>query len=146
MSLKRPLILLVLVGAGVAAYFYFNRPPTSLVLTGIVTTHDVVVSPQIGGKLDKLAVVEGDKVTRGQLVALIAPDELRAESAFASRNVEGLSSQVQEAQAALRLQEKQTIEQINQAESMLAASEAQLKASQADLEKERLNFERTDSL
>ena len=146
MALKRALILLVLIGGGVAAYWYLNRPPTALVLTGIVTTHDVVVSPQIGGKLEKLHVAEGDKVTRGQLIAVIAPDELRAESAYAMRNVEGMGSQVQEAEAALRLQEKQTIEQISQAESLLAASEAQLKASQADLEKERLNFERTESL
>ena len=72
--IRRVLVLLVLVGGGVAAFLYFNRAPTSLVLTGIVTTHDVVVSPQIGGKLEKLTVVEGDKVTRGQLIAVIAPD------------------------------------------------------------------------
>src|SRR6185295_5145438 len=123
---KRAIVLLVIIGAGVAAYLYFNRAPTSLVLTGIVTTHDVVVSPQIGGKLDKLAVVEGDHVTRGQLIAVIAPEELRAESTYASRNVEGLSSQVREAQAALRLQERQTEEQIKQAESQEAASVAAL--------------------
>src|SRR5262245_54122102 len=106
MAAKRALVLLVLIGGGVAAYWYLNRPPTSIVLTGIVTTHDVVVSPQIGGRLDKLHVVEGDKVARGQLIGVIAPDELRAESTYAMRNVEGLSSQVQEAQAALRYQEK----------------------------------------
>jgi HlyD family secretion protein len=143
---KRAIIILLLIGGGYGAYYYANRPPTSLVLTGIVTTHDVVVSPQIGGKLEKLMVAEGDTVTRGQLVAVIAPDELRAESTYAKSNVEGLGSQVREAQAALRFQERQTTEQIRQAESLVAGSEAQLAASLADLEKERLNFERTQSL
>jgi len=144
--IKRLVVLLVVIGVSVGAYLYFNRPPTSLVLTGIVTTHDVVVSPQIGGKLEKLNVAEGDSVKRGQLVAVIAPDELRAESTAAMRNVEGLSSQVQEAQAALRYQEKATTEQIRQAESNLAAAEAQLKVSLADLEQAKLNYERTESL
>src|SRR5580765_9017133 len=103
---KRLLVLVVLIGAGVGAYLYFNRAPTALVLTGIVTTHDVVVSPQIGGKLAQLSVAEGDTVKRGQLIAVIAPDERRAESTAALRNVEGLSAQVQEAEAALRYQEK----------------------------------------
>ena len=43
-----PLILLLVVAAG--AYYYWYTRPVPLVLTGIVTTNDVVVSPQIGGK------------------------------------------------------------------------------------------------
>ena len=143
---KRLIVLLLVIGAGTGAYTYFNRPPTSLVLTGIVTTHDVVVSPQIGGKIESLLVKEGDAVVRGQLLAVIAPDELRAESSYASANAQGLSSQVQEAEAALRYQERQTTEQILQAESTMAAIEAQQAAAVADLEKERMNFERTRNL
>jgi multidrug resistance efflux pump len=143
---KKALLPLVLLAAAVGLYYYMNRPPTSLVLTGIVTTHDVVVSPQIGGKIEKLSVNEGDAVKRGQLIAVIAPEELRAESSAATHNVEGLSSQVRESQAALRYQERQTVEQIRQAESTLAVAEAQLTAAQADLEKERLNYQRTQNL
>ena len=45
--IARPLLLLVIVGAA-GAYWYSQRPPAELMLTGIVTTHEVVVSPQIG--------------------------------------------------------------------------------------------------
>src|SRR5690242_10930181 len=102
--LKRLLVLLILAGGGGAAYWYLNRPPTSLVLTGIVTTNDVVVGPQIGGRLDQLLVAEGDGVKHGQLLGRIAPGELQAESSFASANVAGLTSQIREAEAALRYQ------------------------------------------
>ena len=78
--------------------------PAALVLTGIVTTDDVIVSPQIGGQIEQLLVKEGDAVKKGQLVAVIVPDELRAETAYYTHNVAGLSSQVQESEAALRFQ------------------------------------------
>ena len=51
----RPLLLLALV-AGAGYYWYTRRDPGDIVLTGIVTTHEVVVSPQIAGRIDKLLV------------------------------------------------------------------------------------------
>jgi HlyD family secretion protein len=144
--MKKLVVLLLVVGVAGGAYFYLNRPSSELVLTGVVTTNDVVVGPQIAGRLEQLLVTEGDVVTRGQLLAVIAPDELRAESAYATHNVEGLTSQVQEAQAAVRYEQLQTTEQIRQAESNLASSEAEQAAATADLESARLNFERTQNL
>src|SRR5471032_351258 len=105
---KPLLILLVLAGLGYGAYYYLNRPPTELVLTGIVTTNDVVVSPQIAGQIRELKVVEGDIVKKDQLVASITPDELRADSAYYAYTSEGFGSQVRESEADLRFQERQT--------------------------------------
>src|SRR5262245_1718671 len=62
--IRRLLILVVLLGSGAALYAYFNRPPSSLTLTGIVTTNDVIVSPQIAGQLAQLFVKEGDQVRK----------------------------------------------------------------------------------
>jgi len=140
------LVLLVVVAVGAGAYFYLHRAPAALVLTGIVTTDDVIVSPQIGGQIEQLLVKEGDAVKKAQLVAVIVPDELRAETAYYTHNVAGLSSQVQESEAALRFQERQTADQILQAESNLASSEAQVVAAAADLENARLVYSRTENL
>jgi HlyD family secretion protein len=140
------LVLLVVVAAGAGAYFYLHRAPAALVLTGIVTTDDVIVSPQIGGQIEQLLVKEGDAVKKAQLVAVIVPDELRADTAYYTHNVAGLSSQVQESEAALRFQERQTADQILQAESNLASSEAQVVAAAADLENARLVYSRTENL
>ena len=147
MKRLRPLLVLTIVlGAGYAAYAYLTRPPTSLVLTGIVTTNDVIVSPQIAGQIGRLMVKEGDQVKKDQLVAVITPDELKADTAYFAQNVEGLSSQVQESEAALRFQQRQLSDQIAQAESTLASTEAQAKAATADLENARLTFTRTQNL
>jgi HlyD family secretion protein len=140
------LLLLLVLAAGLGMYFYLRRAPAALVLTGIVTTNDVIVSPQIGGQIRQLLVKEGDVVKKDQLIAVIAPDELRAETAYYTHNVAGLSSQVQESEAALRYQQLQTADQIRQAESTLAASEAQVDAAAADLENARLIYSRTQNL
>jgi HlyD family secretion protein len=142
----RVLLPVVAVAGAAAAYYWWSREPSDLVLTGIVTTHDVVVGPQIGGRIESLSVAEGDAVKRGQIVAEIAPDELKAESSYALQNAEGLSSQVRQAEAALRHEQLQTTEQIRQAESTLAAIEAQQAAAMADLERARLDFTRTQNL
>ncbi len=140
------LILLVLGAGGYAAFRYANRRPTSLTLTGIVTTNDVIVSPQIAGQIRQLLVDEGDVVKKDQLVAVITPDELRADIAYYQHSAEGLGSQVKESEAALRYQQRQTIDQIHQAEATLAAAQAQQAAAVADLENARLVFERTRDL
>jgi HlyD family secretion protein len=140
------LVLLVVVAAAAGGYFYVHRATAALVLTGIVTTDDVIVSPQIGGQIEQLLVKEGDPVKKTQLVAVIVPDELRADTAYYTHNVAGLSSQVQESEAALRFQERQTTDQILQAESNLASSEAQVVAAAADLENARLVHSRTENL
>jgi len=147
MKRLRPLIvLLVLAGAGVGAYYYLGRPPSELVLTGIVTTNDLIVSPQIGGRISDLKVTEGSVVTKDQLVAVITPDELRADTAYYAHSAEGMTSQVRESEAALRLQQRQTIDQITQAEANLAAAQAQQMAAVADLENAKLELDRSRSL
>jgi HlyD family secretion protein len=138
------LVLAVLGGAGY--YWYTHRGPSQIVLTGIVTTHEVVVSPQIAGRLDKLLVNEGDTVKADQLVAVLAPDELRAESAFYTHTAEGAGSQVAESEAALRLEERQMGDQIAQAEATLAAAESQRAAADAELENARVNLDRAQRM
>jgi multidrug efflux pump subunit AcrA (membrane-fusion protein) len=72
-KLLLPIVVLLLVAGGVA-YVRWSQP-TALVLTGIVTTNDVIVSPQISGQISKLLVNDGDQVKRDQLIAVITPDE-----------------------------------------------------------------------
>ena len=136
MTRRRIAIALVLVGVLVAGgvYYIIASRPLMLVLTGIVTTNDVVVSPQIGGQIRRLLVKEGDTVHEEQLLAVITPDELAADRTYYARSAEGLTSQVKESEAALRYQEQQTKDQIRQAEATLASVESQRAAADADLE------------
>jgi multidrug resistance efflux pump len=144
--LVRLLVFLLVLGGAAAAYWYSQRPPSTLVLTGVVTTHDVLVAPQIAGRIDRLLVDEGDTVAKDQLVAVLSPDELREERAFYSASAQGAGAQVAESEAALRLQERQTADQIAQAEANLAATESQQAASEAELENARISYDRAQMM
>jgi HlyD family secretion protein len=140
------LVFLLLAAAGGAAYYKTRPAPTSIVLTGIVTTDDVIVSPQISGRIVSLEVREGDTVSPNQLVATIAPEELEADRAYYAHSAEGYGSQVSSSEAALRFQEEQTAHQIQEAEASLAAVIAQQAEANANLENARLNHERASDL
>ena len=143
---KRLPLLILIAAAAYGAYYYFTLPPKALVLTGIVTTHDVAVAPQIGGRLVSLLVKEGDAVRKGQALAEIDPGELRAERAYYEHSAEGIASQVRESEAALRLQERQLTDQIKQAQAAVATSEAQRAAAAADVERAKVTVDRTREL
>jgi HlyD family secretion protein len=138
------LAVVVIVAIGWSAYLHSH--PSPLVLTGIVTTNDVIVSPQIGGQIAELMVQEGDTVRKDQRLAVIRPDELQADTTYYSSTAAGLASQVRESEAALRFQERQTADQIRQAEAAVRSLEAQVKAAEADVEAARLTFTRTQDL
>jgi HlyD family secretion protein len=144
--IRRAVLFVLVVAASVAAYNYSQRPPAALVLTGIVTTNDVIVSPQISGQISEILVNEGDIVKKDQMVAVIKPDELRQESAYYAHSAEGVTSQVKESAAALRFEERQVTDQIRQAEATLASTESQEAAAEADLENARLTADRLQKM
>jgi HlyD family secretion protein len=147
MTRKLVVVILALVTAISVAVFFLTRTNSAgMVLTGIVTTDQVVVSSQIAGRLDQVRVREGDTVSAGQLLAVIAPKELRADQAYYASAMKGSGAQVGVAEASLKLQEMQTHDQILQAEATLAATEAQQKQAAANLEQARLNFDRAHGL
>jgi HlyD family secretion protein len=146
MKHKVAVVLILFPVLGGAAYYIVGAHAGPLVLTGIVTTNDVTVSPQIDGRIASLLVNEGDTVKRNQTVAIIDPQELKAESAYYSSSEAGVNDQVREAEAALRYQEQQTREQISQAESNLAAAQSQQAEADAVLEKARLELDRSRHL
>jgi len=144
--MKRLIILLILAGGAAAAYYSTHQPVGTLVLTGIVTTQDVLVSPQLGGQIRQLLVKEGDSVESNQLLAVITTDELEADRAYYSHQVESIQSQVGESQAELRLEQRQTEDQIHQARAALDMAAAQTGEAKAALENARIVFERTEKL
>lgn len=139
------LLVLVALGAAIATYVMLTTP-RSMILTGIVTTHDVVVSSQVQGRLARLLVKDGDTVQLGQPLVLIEPQELAADKAFYTYSEQSAAAQVTEAEAALKFQESQTQGQIRQAESALAAAQAQVIQAKANLEQARLDYERNQRL
>jgi multidrug resistance efflux pump len=146
MKRRIPIIIVVAtVLVAVIGYFSLSRP-REIVLTGIVTTDEVIVSAEIQGRLQALLVNQGDVVTNGQLLARIQPQEWQADMAFYANAEQQTAAQVDQAEADLRFQESQTSNQIAQAEATLASARAQVIQAEADLDNANLTFKREEDL
>ena len=144
--MKRRSILIGLAALAGIVIYIATRPPGEIVLTGIVTTDQVIVGSEIQGRVEQLKVREGDCVKQGDLLALIQPKEAQADVAYYSSTEEQSISQVAQAEAELKFQELQTSNQIQQAEANLASSEALTAQAAADLENAKLDFKREEAL
>src|ERR1051326_2904079 len=144
--MRRVVFLLIILAGAAGAYYATHRPPGPLILTGIVTTQDVIVAPQLGGQIGQLLVKEGDAVEKNQLIAVMTPDELKADRTYYGRQVETTQSQIGENEAALRYQQRQTEDQIQQARAALDTAIAQTGEARAALENARIDLDRTQKL
>jgi HlyD family secretion protein len=146
--MKRSLPLVIAFVAVIASGLYhtLTKRERDIVLTGIVTTDDVIVSAEVQGRLQRLLVREGDQVQNGQLLGVIQPEEWKAEVAYYADSEQQSAAHVMQAEADLRYQEAQTREGTQQAEANLAAAQAGLAQGRADLENARLIFEREQAL
>jgi HlyD family secretion protein len=145
MKRRIPLIIGGVIVA-VVVYLIFRPRPHQITLTGIVTTDDVIVSPEIQGRIQQLLVDRGDTVKSNQLIAVLQPQEWKAEMAFYANTEKQSAAQVAVAEADLKFQESQISNQIRQAEATLASTKAQVTQAEADLENTRLNFKRQEDL
>jgi multidrug resistance efflux pump len=146
--MKRRVIVVILIVAVIAIALSILLAPRSreILLTGIVTTDEVIVSSEIQGRLQKVLVREGDTVTNGQLLAIIQPQQWAAEMAFYTNSVQQSSAQVLQAEADLKYQQEQTSNLIWQSEANLAATRDQVTQAEADLDNATLTFKREEGL
>jgi RND family efflux transporter MFP subunit len=96
-----PILVLILAIVAGGIYYAAARQPGEIILTGIVTTDEVIVSPEIQGRLQQLLVKEGDTVTSHELLAVIQPQEELADAAYYASNQQQFAAQVKQAEADL---------------------------------------------
>jgi HlyD family secretion protein len=143
MSGRRFLVLLGLVFAVSLAVYFFTTPHVNAIrLVGVVDGNEVVVSPQITGRMVKLNVDEGSVVKKGELIAELDPAELEAQVAAQTANIHTIASNLAASRRTLTLTNDQTAAQLEQARANLTATQSQLKQAQADLWRDQQNYRR----
>jgi len=60
---RRVIVIVVLALVGATAYF-LTRSPGQMVISGIVTTDQIIVGSEIQGRVQEVRVQEGDTVRR----------------------------------------------------------------------------------
>jgi HlyD family secretion protein len=118
------------------AYYLLSTPRNQdLILIGTVDSNQVIVSPQIEGRLAKLLVEEGTQLTQGDLIAVLDPSELEAEERAAAATIDSLKSKVAETQSTLQATQGSTSSSVVNAQARLQSARAQLLQAEATLER-----------
>ena len=132
----------------IALIVYFATTPkgSDIPLIGVVDGNEVIVSPQITGRIVNLTVDEGSQVKKGDLIAELDRTELEASLAAAKANVGTLENSVTEAQHNYSWTSDQTSASLDQAQAMTTSSDAQLEQAKAQLWRDQSDLKRMQLL
>ena len=132
----------------VALLSFFLTAPRSnhQVIIGTVDANSVIVSSNIGGRIERLTVDEGDVVRRGDVIAIIDSRELEAQKVAAQTTIAGLEQRVEEARSqTLQAQEESSSQLENARVRVEAARSAEVQAK-AELDRVRSDAQRVIKL
>jgi len=147
MTGKKFVVLLTIVFLIALAIYLATTPRgNDIPLTGFIDGNEVIVSPQITGRLVNLTVDEGSEVKKGALIAELDPKELQANLAAAKANVAMLESSVKEAQHNVTWTNDQTDASTDQAHAVVTSTSAQLEQVKANLWRDQMDFNRAKML
>ena len=127
-------------------YFISTKRSGDLQLIGTVDANEVVVSSRIPGRIQTLAVDEGDDVKAGQLIATIQSDDLAAARNAAEATAAGEKYQMQQARDTERQLGGGTSSQVLNAEAQLRAAQATLVQAQAQYAHQQADTSRAVAL
>jgi HlyD family secretion protein len=141
------LIVLAIILAIAGAYYCFSTPGgNDLVLVGTVDANQIVVSPQMQGRITKLLVEEGTQVKQGDLIALLDPSELEAQERAAAATIASLRSKVSESEYTRQSTKGSTSGDVANSQARLQAARAQLAQAEATLARIESDSRRTIGL
>ncbi|MDD4052096.1 MAG: biotin/lipoyl-binding protein, partial [candidate division Zixibacteria bacterium] len=84
--------------------------PSKDAITGMVEATEVDVAAKIPGRVDSVLVREGDRVTRGQVLATLTTKEVDAKLEQARGVMEAAKARMEMAQNGARPEEKEAVE------------------------------------
>jgi len=162
-------LVVILIAGGAFLYYYFlqnqREEGTGIPVSGNIEVTTVDASFKIPGKIERLAVEEGDQVKEGQLIASLEHRDLLSQKARAEAAWESAKSRIPTLQKNIELQDQATFQEISQAEAAveaalarlqqfiagsrpqeIQAAKANLEQAQADLVKRKSDMERAEKL
>ncbi|MFP5270098.1 HlyD family secretion protein [Coleofasciculus sp.] len=153
---------LLIAGVAAATWYFLTPSPTdeTLQLSGRIEGYETDIGAKVPGKVESVAVREGNNVSAGQTIVRLDDDEIQAQLRQAKARVEAtqqqerqarlqidvLMSRLQEATLNLQQTQQNASGRISQANASVATAEAQLSQAIAQLQQAQaeLTLAKTD--
>jgi len=140
------MLLGILLVIALCWYFFSTQRSDDLQLIGTVDANEVIVSSRIAGRIQTLAVDEGDDVRAGELIATIDSEDLAAARQAAEATATSQRFKLQGATDTERQTRGGTSSQVSNAEAQLHSAQAALVQAQAQYEHQNADTSRTVAL
>jgi HlyD family secretion protein len=154
------IVLLAGVGFGVYRVFFYEPEPDGLFLSGRVEGYETDVSARIGGRVESVAVQEGDLTKPGQLLVRVDDAETQAQLQGAIARVRAaqerlqrarqqlpvLQAQLEQAQLTTQQAQQESEGRVLEAQNSVATSRAELAEAQENLVLSQASQRRTSQL
>ena len=144
------LIMLALLLLSALGYWFFTKKqdnPKVAYVSGRIEGYETNIGAKIGGRVDYIAVREGEYVKKGQLIVKISDDDVQAqlrgaqaklakakEQEESSRyQIDVIQSQINEAGLKVTYSKEESHSQINQADAKIAEAKAKVAQAEAEL-------------
>ncbi|MEA5503078.1 efflux RND transporter periplasmic adaptor subunit [Halotia wernerae UHCC 0503] len=141
---------LLLVGVGVAAWYFLSSHSKTNILrvSGRIEGYETDLGAKVAGRIESVAVREGDEVDKGQVIVKLDDAEIQAQLQGANARLASTKKEEEQARLQINLLQSQILEnqlyleqargnaqgQIFQAESSVASTQAQLNQAIAQVE------------
>jgi HlyD family secretion protein len=140
------LILGLLTVGSLIWYLATTRHSSDMELIGTVDANEILVSSKIPGRIQTLAVDEGDPVKAGQLIAVIESEDLQAARKAAEATAAGQQFKLGETVETERQTRGETGSATSNVEAMVKAAQASLLQAQANYDHQKADTSRTVAL
>ncbi len=146
--MKRAVVFgIALLAAAISAIGLLHREEaTDIRLTGIVSANEALVASEISGRIRELRVDEGDRVEKGQVIAVLATEEIDTQRQRQLAAIDQLSARLEQGEERVELETARVKSQIEAATAQLRASESQREEIRAELDQAMKDLERTSEL
>jgi multidrug resistance efflux pump len=144
---NRVFLILALLAVGSFIWYMVTVPSkTDLQLIGTVDANEVLVSAKIPGRIQTLAVDEGQEVKAGQLIAVVESDDLQAALAAADASAASQKWKLTGTVDTERQTSGETRSATVNAEAMVRSAQATLAEAQAQFAHQQADTSRTVAL
>lgn len=140
------MILGILTVASLIWYLVTVRPSGDLQMIGTVDANEVMVSSKIPGRIQTLAVDEGQVVQAGQLIAVIESQDLQAARQAAEATAAGSQFKLSESVETERQTAGETSSATVNAEAQVVSTKAALAQAQANFDHQQADTSRIVAL
>jgi HlyD family secretion protein len=150
MKKKLPLIaiLLILISFAVYKILPYLKPSDEgpLVLSGRVEATEIELNTRIPGRLKDVFIEDGMEIRKGQLIALIEDEELRAEYEVVKKGIEELSERILASESNIKYLTKRIEHTINEYRKELEIAGSRLKQAEIRMKKAERELKRYTGL